>query len=476
MLSPRPPKPFKIGVIGGSISWGQYTSKRGETDWFALVSKWMFSAFPNANITARNGCTPGVPSPYMIMCLELSVDPDVDLVFMEYTLNDGLDDRVLRNRVVMDTERLVRRILALPSRPAVVLMHVPTFGMASYPMGHPKNPDNDAYRSFYETSEDVQVSICQYYDVQYTSLRTAMYRLATTNAPGFLWEDVFVDHHPGDRGHKIMADLVVYMMQQVALGLLLHPLSKADAAVLAEPLPEPMYPGNVPPSSTMCVAGEPFRSLVVAAEGFTWVNEGTPLKPKPGFVATSPGSTLRIRVDTDRGGGAAGGAAGDARPLPVFLHYMRSYERMGTAKVTCVSGCQCDPVMVDAHHTERVTQVYLAQLVVSQHRECELQVKVESGTMSGQHKFKVSGIVVAERPDTQYMGLEGNREFGIQQHNNDDRQVLLTREGRSGGFDHHQQLEEEAKRMREQQAQAARAAATGGNASAAAVTPRRRTV
>lgn len=36
------------------------------------------------------------------------------------------------------------------------------------------------------------VSICQYYDVQYTSLRTAMYRLATTNAPGFLWEDVFV--------------------------------------------------------------------------------------------------------------------------------------------------------------------------------------------------------------------------------------------------------------------------------------------
>lgn len=36
-----------------------------------------------------------------------------------------------------------------------------------------------------------------------------------------------------------------YMMQQVALGLLLHPLSKADAAVLAEPLPEPMYPGAV---------------------------------------------------------------------------------------------------------------------------------------------------------------------------------------------------------------------------------------
>lgn len=69
---------------------------------------------------------------------------------------------------------------------------------------------------------------------------------------------------------------------------------------------------------------------MVAAEGFTWVNEGTPLKPKPGFVATAPGSTLRIRVDTDR---SAAGPAGDTRPVPVFLHHMRSYERMGTAKV-----------------------------------------------------------------------------------------------------------------------------------------------
>ncbi len=44
------------------------------------------SAFPGATVRARNGCTPGVPSSYMVMCLELSVDPDVDLVFVEYTL------------------------------------------------------------------------------------------------------------------------------------------------------------------------------------------------------------------------------------------------------------------------------------------------------------------------------------------------------------------------------------------------------
>lgn len=48
---------------------------------------------------------------------------------------------------------------------------------------------------------------------------------------------------------------------------------------------------------------------------------------------------------------------------------------------------------------------------------------------------QVSGIVVAERPDTQYMGLEGNREFGIQQHNNDDRQVRPPPfSGRAGAY------------------------------------------
>ncbi len=33
----------------------------------------------------------GTPSTYMIMCLELSVDEDVDIVFTEYVLNDGFD-------------------------------------------------------------------------------------------------------------------------------------------------------------------------------------------------------------------------------------------------------------------------------------------------------------------------------------------------------------------------------------------------
>lgn len=58
------------------------------------------------------------------MCLDISVDPDVDVVFMEYVLNDGLEDRIRDNGKVAVAEKLVRRILALPRQPAVVMMQV----------------------------------------------------------------------------------------------------------------------------------------------------------------------------------------------------------------------------------------------------------------------------------------------------------------------------------------------------------------
>lgn len=37
-------KPMKIGLLGGSISWGQGASKRGVTDWFSVFSRWAVSA------------------------------------------------------------------------------------------------------------------------------------------------------------------------------------------------------------------------------------------------------------------------------------------------------------------------------------------------------------------------------------------------------------------------------------------------
>ncbi|GIL85111.1 hypothetical protein Vretimale_9973 [Volvox reticuliferus] len=78
----RGDRSLKIGVVGGSISYGIAASRIGETDWFSIFVDWLSSS-SKAPVTGRNGCRPATPSAYMVFCLENSVDPDVDLVFVE---------------------------------------------------------------------------------------------------------------------------------------------------------------------------------------------------------------------------------------------------------------------------------------------------------------------------------------------------------------------------------------------------------
>ena len=117
-------RPVRVGVVGGSISWGQGASDRGVTDWFSVVTSYLSQAFPNTNVTSRNGCLPGTPSEFTVKCLELSVERNVDLVFIEYNINDGFHNGVLDNPRVKVHERLIRRLLSLPGRPALVYMQV----------------------------------------------------------------------------------------------------------------------------------------------------------------------------------------------------------------------------------------------------------------------------------------------------------------------------------------------------------------
>jgi hypothetical protein len=100
-------KPIKLGVLGGSISWGSAVA-RGQDDWFSLVTAHLKAAFPAANVTGRNGCVPATPSSFMNMCLEQYLEEDVDLVFLEYAVNDGWDTHNVMKRKIY--ERLLRKV------------------------------------------------------------------------------------------------------------------------------------------------------------------------------------------------------------------------------------------------------------------------------------------------------------------------------------------------------------------------------
>lgn len=210
---------IKVGAIGGSITHGAKASRMGENDWFSLVGQYMRAAFPNANVVVRNGALPATPSALMNMCLETYVDEDVDLVFVEvsveqlvraaralnqaflwagttrpsppaprrdsptlppppthknnppkqqYAANDGPDryDDV-KPKVY---ERLVRKIMQKPRRPAVVMLQLMPKGMAFGPGNREKAP-------FAATLEDMYGALAQYYDAPWLSFRNAAWRL-----------------------------------------------------------------------------------------------------------------------------------------------------------------------------------------------------------------------------------------------------------------------------------------------------------
>ncbi|GIL74907.1 hypothetical protein Vretimale_2527 [Volvox reticuliferus] len=380
-------KQMKIGVVGGSISVGMHASKVGVTDWFSTVVGWLSSSAKSAEkVKGRNGCRPATPSGYMVFCLENSVDPDVDLVFVEYSLNDGYEDKITENSIIEAKEQLIRRLLKLPGKPAVVLLQVGhVWGCYIHP--------------FFYTPEDIEGALAAYYDVSSVSQRTSIY-LLNVHKPteGFLFDQVYDDHHPLDVGHKIMADLVVHLIQEVAIGLLISPVTPAEVSVRDVPLPPPMHKGNLEPMGTTCLVEEKFADIAIATEGWRWVNEGTDIKPKWGFVSTVPGSELIVRLgDTARDDVISGGSNGT---FPVLLQYLLSYSSsMGKAVIDCLGGgCQCKQAMADGYIPDKVSVTSMIQLDVqwSAHdTPCDLRVTVLNETSTEGHKFKVAGVVLA---------------------------------------------------------------------------------
>ena len=89
-------------------------------------------------------------------------------------------------------------------------------------------------------------ALAGYYDIPTLSLRNALSRmnLNTTAPDPFTFVPLYHDIHPGDAGHKAMADLAVHLIQSTVLDVILNPITEAEIRALATPVPGPMYQGG----------------------------------------------------------------------------------------------------------------------------------------------------------------------------------------------------------------------------------------
>ena len=224
-------------------------------------------------------------------------------------------------------------------------------------------------------------------------------------------------HPDGLTGHRVLAELALHLLNTTAQALraedaaaALAPPPAAAAAAPAEPsslsrtmapdfIPDPMIPGNYESGSAACLVGAPFfTDAVKRRQGFEWLNEAKGARLRPGFIATAVDSVLTIAVDTSapKGGGGGGGGAATSRFARLDLMYLSSYEHMGRASVTCASGCTCAPSTLNGHTTARSSQVLVFPLNVSRSAACALEVRVLPESDSGEHKVKLTGLIVAD--------------------------------------------------------------------------------
>jgi hypothetical protein len=128
---------------------------------------------------------------------------------------------------------------------------------------------------------------------------------------------------------------------------------------------------------------------VVGGDGFQFFLNTTngSAKRKPGWVASTPGAHMDMAIDTWF---ASATTPEDAiGEVDVVLTYLRSYEHMGQADVSCLSGCTCSQAAVDAHSSERTSVAEVMALRVTPAARCVVRVRVRNETSSGEHKFKV---------------------------------------------------------------------------------------
>ncbi|GAX84039.1 hypothetical protein CEUSTIGMA_g11463.t1 [Chlamydomonas eustigma] len=133
---------------------------------------------------------------------------------------------------------------------------------------------------------------------------------------------------------------------------------------------------------------------VIKSDGWQLVREENG-KFKPGWVSTTPGSVLRISMTSQLSHvHGISSTWQQQEELLIGITFLKSYEHMGVAEVSCMSGCKCANYTYDGHeplhHHSIPFTVDTPGALLPHALKCIVQVMVSSSTLSGEYKVKVT--------------------------------------------------------------------------------------
>lgn len=205
-----------IGFLGGSITQGSLSSTP-KNCYAYLVYEWWKKSFPNAAFSFVNGGIGGTTSHYGgarawkdVLCYR------PDIVTVDFSVNDDA------NEFFEETyEGTLRRLLAAPSAPAVVVL-------------------NNVFYDTGKNAQDYHNRIADHYGIPHVSIKDTVY--PDVESGKIVRADITPDNlHPNDKGHRLVAEEICKLLDSIKAEVeeetIAGKSTKTEASVL---LPAPL--------------------------------------------------------------------------------------------------------------------------------------------------------------------------------------------------------------------------------------------
>lgn len=201
-------RPVTVGFIGGSITQGSLASTP-ESCYAYLVYEWWKQKFPQSKVTYVNAGVGGTTSQFGVARVKddlLAAVPD--FVIIEFSVNDDPTDFFEETY-----EGLIRTVEGSEAKPGVLLLH-----NVRYDIG--------------VSAEERHLKIGRAYSLPCVSMKRSLYPLVSSGRVTV--SEISPDGlHPNDLGHRLVADTVIAVLENIYLDL---KTEEEPMAVLPAPL------------------------------------------------------------------------------------------------------------------------------------------------------------------------------------------------------------------------------------------------
>ena len=128
--------PVTVAVLGGSVSAGSTFTVRNNPNLYhwsvATALRGFGSPGSNLSVSLHNGALPATGPSFFEHCMASQLPAAPDLVLVEFTVNLNHQPAAL--------ERLIRKLLALPRRPAIVVVSMHSWRIVDLVTGRRVSP------------------------------------------------------------------------------------------------------------------------------------------------------------------------------------------------------------------------------------------------------------------------------------------------------------------------------------------------